>query len=71
MKIILDNEKVQNNTDLKGANTLGITTFSIMTFGITTFSIMTFSITTLSKMGLFVTLSINDYQHNNNTLPLL
>ncbi len=30
----------------------------------TTFCITTLSITTVSKMGLFVTLSINDIQHN-------
>ncbi len=50
--------------------TLSIMTFSIMTLSITTFSVMTLSITTFSEMtpnmkGLFVTLSINDTQHNN------
>ncbi len=31
---------------------------------------MPFSITTLSKKGLFVTLSINDFQHNRSAIML-
>ncbi len=35
-----------------------------MTFAITTISITTFSVTSLSIQGLYMTLSINDTQHN-------
>ncbi len=42
----------------------GATTFSIITISIIIFSITTLSIMTLSIKGLFVTLNINDIQHN-------
>ncbi len=43
----------------------GATTFSITTFSMTTFSITTFRIMTLSSKDVFVTISINDNQHNS------
>ncbi len=42
-----------------------ISTFGATNFSIITLSITTFSVTALSIGGLFVTLSINDAQHNN------
>jgi len=56
-----------------GATTLSIMTLSIMTFIRMTFSRMTLSIMTLSIMtiaikGLFVTLGINDTQHNKTVI---
>ncbi len=45
--------------------TLNLTKFSIMKLNITTFSIMTLNIN-----GLFVTLSINDIQHNKSAIVL-
>ncbi len=48
----------------------GATTFSIMTLSIMTLSITTFSIMTLSIKGLFITININNNQHNNTSIML-
>jgi hypothetical protein len=47
-----------------------VSLFSCPFFGATTFSIMTLSNITLTILGLFVTLSINDIQHNSNMVSV-
>ncbi len=61
---------LSSRSRIHGAMTLSITTLSITTLSITTLSITALSITplsimTLNIMGLFMTLSIDDTQHND------
>ncbi len=51
--------------------TLSIMTLSIMTLSIMTLSIMTLSIITFSIVGLCVTISINNFQHQRNNILYL
>ncbi len=57
---------VRNRVRIHSATILSITTFTITTFTITILSIITFSIKALSIMGLFVTVILNDTQHNDS-----